>query len=190
MSTTENNINLSTAVTKAKRHGVAPVLDTKGLSRAELEALLRQYHAKVNSGSAQQFSIRFNDGSERTFYTAGEKAYADGPDLKKGQIAKGGELKSARDSGGLSVYGFGRNPISLYAGQWIELAESMPEILRVIKEKRVAIDAYIATKIGNSKQAINAAALDAQLALFTPVSETETASEEVEQAAQAASSSN
>lgn len=40
------------------------------------------------------------------------------------------------EKGGLSVYGLGRFPVTLYASQWSALAEKMPEILAFIDANR------------------------------------------------------
>ena len=40
------------------------------------------------------------------------------------------------DKGGVSVYGLGRFPVTLYASQWQSLAEKMPEIMQFIDANR------------------------------------------------------
>ena len=144
----------ATAVVKGRREGgVAPVLDTKNMSKEDMEKMLQNLYAKVNTPSNGAFSIRFNDGSDPA------------PDRQvDGKTVPG----SKRDSGAISVYGFGRNPVTLYAGQWIELlGTSAHSILSAIQQKADDIDAYIAKKTGNHKQDLNRAQLKAALALFS-----------------------
>ena len=37
------------------------------------------------------------------------------------------------EKGGVSVYGLGRFPVTLYRGQWERLGQAMPEVLRFIQ---------------------------------------------------------
>jgi len=37
------------------------------------------------------------------------------------------------DKGGLSVYGLGRWPVTLYASQWRQLAKGMPEVMAYLE---------------------------------------------------------
>lgn len=159
----------ATAVAKGKKEGgVAPIFDTSGMSKAQLEAKLQELYAQANSNQGGVFSIRFNDGSEATHYEAGEKL-RDANGRLTDKVAVGGEVKSARDSGTLSVYGFGRNPVTLYAGQWLDLlATRSHAILSVINEKADSIDAYISRKTGNTKQTLNRELITSALARFQP----------------------
>jgi hypothetical protein len=59
----------------------------------------------------------------------------------KGQQARGVTLKVS-EKGGLSVYGMGRFPITLYKEQWLKLLEMAEEIRGFIK----ANDAALKTK--------------------------------------------
>lgn len=47
--------------------------------------------------------------------------------------AKGSSLRIG-NKGGVSFYGVGRFPVTLYASQWVTLADHLPEILAFVKE--------------------------------------------------------
>lgn len=49
--------------------------------------------------------------------------------LTDARKAQGAEIKfKISDKGGLSVYGLGRFPVTLYAGQWERLIEAIPSV--------------------------------------------------------------
>lgn len=55
------------------------------------------------------------------------------------------------EKGGLSVYGLGRFPVTLYASQWSAVAEKMPEILAFIDANRDKLKTKdTAEKTGNA----------------------------------------
>ena len=57
--------------------------------------------------------------------------------LKKQQAAKRGRLwLKVSEKGGLSVYGLGRFPVTLYVEQWEHLLAFTDEIKRFIEENR------------------------------------------------------
>lgn len=56
----------------------------------------------------------------------------------KGQRARGVSLKVS-EKGGLSVYGMGRFPITLYKEQWLKLLEMAEEIKTFIRENDSAL---------------------------------------------------
>lgn len=55
--------------------------------------------------------------------------------LKEAQLKKGAKVTSIKlsDKGGVSVYGLGRFPVTLYDTGWIALGASMPEILTFVQ---------------------------------------------------------
>ena len=59
--------------------------------------------------------------------------------LKKG-VAKGVSLKVS-EKGGVSVYGLGRFPITLYKEQWRKILDMAPEIEAFIKENESRLKA-------------------------------------------------
>lgn len=154
----------ATAVTKASVKGVQPVLDLAKLTPEEKDTMLLKLFGKVNANSNENFSIRFYNGQDSTleFDDAGK------PVLWESGPNKGKQKGSARDGGGIGVYGFGRNPTTLFANQWIDLAARMPAILAVIQERHDEIDSYITKKTGSAKNAINEAALQAAVEMFQP----------------------
>ena len=54
--------------------------------------------------------------------------------------ARGGTLKVAK-SGGVSVYGLGRFPVTLYKEQWIKLLDMADEIRAFIRENEESLKA-------------------------------------------------
>lgn len=55
------------------------------------------------------------------------------------------------EKGGVSLYGLGRFPITLYASQWSAVAEKMPEILAFIDANRDVLKSKdTAEKTGNA----------------------------------------
>ncbi len=59
--------------------------------------------------------------------------------LKKG-ASKGVSLKVS-EKGGLSVYGLGRFPVTLYKEQWLKLLDMSDEIRNFIKDNKAALKA-------------------------------------------------
>ena len=59
--------------------------------------------------------------------------------LKKG-ASKGVSLKVS-EKGGLSVYGLGRFPVTLYKEQWLKLLDMSDEIRNFIKDNNAALKA-------------------------------------------------
>jgi hypothetical protein len=70
-----------------------------------------------------------------------ERLRAENERLKSQQPARGVSLKVS-EKGGLSVYGMGRFPITLYKEQWIKLLDMADDIRAFIK----ANDAALKTK--------------------------------------------
>lgn len=126
-------------VEQVKRTIQQPVVDIDKLDDSQVRSMLANLLSRQSTSREAVKTIRFNDGTEATHYTKGEK-------MLTGGIAKGGEVKSARDSGTLSCYGFGRNPISMYANQWIELLQYGPAVLRFIGENLDHINEYVRTR--------------------------------------------
>jgi hypothetical protein len=58
----------------------------------------------------------------------------------KGQRARGVSLKVS-EKGGVSVYGMGRFPITLYKEQWLKLIDMADEIRTFIKEHESSLKA-------------------------------------------------
>jgi hypothetical protein len=58
----------------------------------------------------------------------------------KGQQTRGVSLKVSK-KGGVSVYGMGRFPISLYKEQWLRLLDMADEIRTFIRENESALKA-------------------------------------------------
>jgi hypothetical protein len=129
---------------QVRRSVIQPTLNVDEMTDEQVRETLKRLQARQSRFNDVQKTIRFNNGTETTFYSQGEKMYGGG-------IAKGGEVKSARDSGTLSLYGMGRNPISLYSNQWLELLEFGPDICTFIVNHQAEIDEYIAkANAGNS----------------------------------------
>jgi len=42
------------------------------------------------------------------------------------------------EKGGVSVYGLGRFPVTLYYGQWVRLLDAAPELRTFLEENRAA----------------------------------------------------
>ena len=63
-----------------------------------------------------------------------ERLRAENARLKSG--AKSGVSMRVSEKGGLSVYGLGRFPVTLYPEQWQKLIEMAPEIRSFIEENR------------------------------------------------------
>lgn len=137
---------------QVRRSVIQPTMDVDSMDEAAVREALKRLQAQRANGTVQK-TIRFNDGSDATFYAQGEELLDD-RGRKTGKVAKGGEVKSARNSGTISMYGFGRNPISLYPSQWLELFEFAPEVVQYILNHQEHIDDYIAKK-GNAERKIN-----------------------------------
>jgi len=58
----------------------------------------------------------------------------------KGERARGISLKVS-EKGGVSVYGMGRFPITLYKEQWIKLLDMADDIRRFIRENEASLKA-------------------------------------------------
>jgi hypothetical protein len=58
----------------------------------------------------------------------------------KGERARGVSLKVS-EKGGVSVYGMGRFPITLYKEQWIKLLDMADDIRRFIRENEASLKA-------------------------------------------------
>lgn len=136
----------------AKTHKVAqtrpPIFDVTNMTGEDakkmLKKLLEQRANQVNFAIAK--AIRWNNGTE--------------PNVQ------GGELVSARDTGSISVYGFARRPLTLYAGQWMALARYMPDILTFLKSNLDDINVYVEKRLGNKSKNISAEDVQAALQLF------------------------
>lgn len=151
--------------TQVHRSLKQPVADTSNMSRDELIAELSRLQAQRGPSRSATKTIRFNDGKEPNLYAAGDKML-DSFGKATGKIAKGGEVKSARDSGTISVYGFGRNPMSMFAGQLLEFLAFGPDIAVYIRDNADWIDEYVAGKVGNTSRNINRELLDQVLEQF------------------------
>lgn len=153
-----------------------PILDVSKMDEDEVRLRLQELLTKqaAQGDRVAQRTIRFNDGSETIYYEAGEQ-------MREGGKAKGGEVKSARDSGTLSIYGFGRNPISLYANQWLDLFQFGGEVVDHIAANADHIDEFVRTKRGNEsgKRDVNMAAVERLQEVFAklqgsePIGETD-----------------
>jgi hypothetical protein len=131
-----------TAVQQATRQIAVPVLDIDAMSEDEVRAALKRLQSQQGTQRGATRTIRFNDGSDPTYYTAGDKLL-DSQGRVTNKTAVGGEVKSARDSGTMSIYGFGRNPISLYPSQWLELCAFMPDIVNFVGSNVDHINTYL-----------------------------------------------
>jgi hypothetical protein len=58
----------------------------------------------------------------------------------KGERARGVSLKVS-DKGGVSVYGLGRFPVTLYKEQWTRLLDMADDIRRFIRENEASLKA-------------------------------------------------
>lgn len=155
----------STAVQTVKRIA-QPVLDVDKMSEDEVRAALKRLNAQQGSSRGMTKSFRFNDGTAPTKYEKGDKIL-DASGKPTGKIAKGGEVKSPRSSGTYSIYGFGKNPVSLYPSQWIELAFFMPDIIRDIHANADHIDEYLQEHSKGRADLVNREALSQLLEQFT-----------------------
>lgn len=136
---------------QAKRNIAAPVYDVENMSVEEMKKALATLQSQIATGSVTTRSFRFNDGAEKTFYVEGEEIRDPNTGKLTGKKAKGGEVKSPRDSGTISVYGFQRNPISLYPRQWLELAAFMQDIVGFIFLNHEHINEYLRTRKGGEQ---------------------------------------
>lgn len=150
----------ATAVS-AKRTVNPGLIDVTKMTPEQMQAELNRLYAKEQS-TVDSFKLRFNDGSESTLEFSDEAKTI--PVYHTEGKLKGQQKGSARDGGGISIYGFGRNPITLYPNQAIDLAGRIPALLEFIAERADLIDAYVAKKSGSHKNDINRAELTAQLA--------------------------
>jgi hypothetical protein len=66
-----------------------------------------------------------------------ERLRAENERLKKGSTAKG-SLKVS-EKGGVSVYGLGRFPVTLYKEQWSKLLDMAEEIRQFIKDNEATL---------------------------------------------------
>lgn len=132
-------------------------VDLSKLSVDELREFATKLQAKQARAAERESTklIRFNDGSDPNIYEAGQK-------MLDGKIAKGGEVKSARDSGTISVYGFGRQPISMFPNHLISFAGwLLDSVLPFIASNEEAINAYAKTKPNyKASMLVNRAELD------------------------------
>lgn len=151
----------ATAVT-ATRVVKPAVLDHSKMTKAELLDYVQSLEAKQTT-AVSNFKIRYNDGTDPA-----------------GLNAKG-EQGSKRDGGGISVYGFGLRPITLFAKQFIDLATKMPMILGFINDRVDLINSYVAKKSGTHANDIDRGALAAAIALFSPAALPLTNEQAVEQ---------
>jgi hypothetical protein len=62
-----------------------------------------------------------------------ERLKSENEQLKKGKAIKGTSMKVS-DKGGLSVYGLGRFPITLYKEQWVKLLDMSDEIRHFLSD--------------------------------------------------------
>jgi|SRR5688572_13607132 len=129
------------------------------MSREQMIELIQQLAAQRRVGVPIQKALRWNNGAEPN-------------------ISDNGELISARDTGTISVYGFGRRPVTFYAGQWIQLAHYMPDILHFIANNREAMNEYVEQRLGNKSKELSKEEVDGALSLF--VGEQEESTEKAE----------
>ncbi|HUI52601.1 MAG TPA: hypothetical protein VLV88_15460 [Terriglobales bacterium] len=58
---------------------------------------------------------------------------------KQGGPKRSGQLDfRVGEKGGVSVYGLGRFPVTLYYEQWVRLLEAAPQLKRFLEENRAA----------------------------------------------------
>lgn len=68
-----------------------------------------------------------------------EKLRAENLALKTAQAPKNGLSLKVSEKGGLSVYGLGRFPVTLYAGQWTRLIENITRITAFIEANKAVL---------------------------------------------------
>lgn len=140
--------NGSTA--KATRKVIEPTVDVASLSEEEARSMLARLLASRSSLRDSTKTIRFNDGTESTLEWEDEAKTKPKMDPKTGR-----QVGSARNSGTISIYGFGRNPISLYPNQWLDLLLFGQDIAEFIAAKEGAINAYLTRRQGEKAQLVN-----------------------------------
>lgn len=79
---------------------------------------------------------------EKNLHAELERLRAENAQLK-GQRARGVSLKVS-EKGGVSVYGMGRFPITLYKEQWLKLLDMADEIRTFIRENESSLKAKAA----------------------------------------------
>jgi hypothetical protein len=61
-------------------------------------------------------------------------------DLEKKAVRRSGELDfKIGEKGGVSVYGLGRFPVTLYYEQWIKLLDAAPRIREFLEENKTKL---------------------------------------------------
>lgn len=65
-----------------------------------------------------------------------ERLRAENEALKQGSKRAGAVSMKVSEKGGLSVYGLGRFPVTLYQEQWLKLLNMAEEIKQFIEENR------------------------------------------------------
>lgn len=63
-----------------------------------------------------------------------ERLRLENAELKKGQRAPRGVSMKVSEKGGVSIYGLGRFPVTLYKEQWVRLLDMADEIRAFIHE--------------------------------------------------------
>lgn len=63
-----------------------------------------------------------------------ERLKAENAALKAGKPSRGAVSMKVSEKGGLSVYGMGRFPVTLYKEQWLKLLDMSDDIRRFIEE--------------------------------------------------------
>lgn len=126
-----------------------PEMDVDGMDVDQLRAALREAQARrmAMPAMAIQKAIRWNNGAEPN-------------------VGDNGEVISYRDTGSISVYSFGRRPVTFYAGQWIQLAHYMQSILHFIQQHREAMNAYVEKRLGNKSKEVSQEDIEGALMLF------------------------
>ena len=70
-----------------------------------------------------------------------ERLRAENEQLKKGGGAGGRSTLKVSEKGGVSVYGLGRFPVTLYKEQWLRLLDMADEIRTFIKDNESKLKA-------------------------------------------------
>ena len=129
--------------------GRQPLANLAKMNKQELIEYLQDLEERISKGGFGQTinkAIRWNNGEE--------------PNVQNGEVV------SPRDSGSISVYGFARRPLTLYAGQWVQLAHYLPAILEFIEEHQDDINQYVEQRLGNGSKAVTSDEVKNAQALF------------------------
>lgn len=104
--------------------------------QAALMALIAQGPPAVQTTPAKPQYVKPNGGKKETLEQMVARLQAENEALKAAKAKAATITVRASEKGGVSVYGLGRFPVTLYQEQWQKLATAMPGILTFIKENQ------------------------------------------------------